>query len=509
MRGKPGSAGWLLQHELRLFWFGIASAKPGSAPRRPGSGAITVFAAAWIVLHGLAWLALRKLEIGLPQLAALLTVLLLGCATFMLSSAISSSVIALYERGDLDLLLSSPLPSRSIFTVRLAGVIAGTAGIYVFLAAPVAHAGLLLGQFQWLGLYPVVLGLATLCACVAVLMTLGLMRVIGARRTRVVAQLIGVLAGALLFILSQLYIQFIKESDGYRALGTWLANGPLGADSPVWLLGRAALGQPGPILALCALALLAFILTTRSTHRFFVRGLQQAASSSRVAKAGRKAVPGRFDRSLFVTIVVKEWRLLARDPHLISQVLLQLIYLLPLCLLVLRKSDFQLPSLGAGLTIMCASLTASLAWIVISAEDAPDLLRVSPAPRRTIRAAKVVAAVLPPLALVALPLLWTMVRTPLAGLGVAMSVLAAMTGAALIVMWCAKPGARSQFKSKSNFLANFLELFSNLCWGAVAWQLVTASQKAISGAAVIVTLLAAVGGLLMIGAAWLLRRPQD
>jgi hypothetical protein len=50
-----------------------------------------------------------------------------GLATFMLSSALKSSVLALFERGDLDLLLSSPLPSRSIFTVRLLGVAAGAA----------------------------------------------------------------------------------------------------------------------------------------------------------------------------------------------------------------------------------------------------------------------------------------------------------------------------------------------------------------------------------------------
>jgi ABC-2 type transport system permease protein len=509
MKGTPGSPLWLLQHELRLFWFGAAPAKAGNAPRRPGASAIAVFAVAWIVLHAVAWFLLRKLDAGLPQLAALLTLLLMGCATFMVSSAISSSVVALYERGDLDLLLSSPLSSRSIFTVRLAGIIAGTAGLYVFLAAPVAHAGVLLGQFQWLGLYPVVLGLAALCGCMAMLLTLGLIRLIGARRTRVVAQLIGVLAGALLFILSQLYAHFVQASEGYRALGGWLASGPLGADSPVWLLGRAALGEPKPILALCALALLAFFLTARSTHRFFVHGLQQAASSPRVARASGKALSARFDRRLFTTIVVKEWRLLARDPHLISQVLLQLIYLLPLCLVVFRDTGFQAPAVGAGLTIMCASLTASLAWIMISAEDAPDLLRVSPAPQRRIRLAKLAAAVLPPLAVIAVPLLWMMIRMPVAALVVAITTMAAMAGAALIVMWCAKPGARSQFKAKANFLVNFLELLSNLSWAAVAWQLVSASQKPMSPSAMVVTLLAALAGFLMIGAAWLLRRSQD
>src|SRR5687767_12876637 len=133
MRGRPGSAVWLLQHELRLFWFGTASAKAGSAPRRPGKTAVIVFALIWIALHATVWVLLRKFGAGMQMLGVLLTVLLLGATTFMVSSAIGSSVRVLYERGDLDLLLSSPLPSRSIFTVRLAGVIAGTAAIYLFL----------------------------------------------------------------------------------------------------------------------------------------------------------------------------------------------------------------------------------------------------------------------------------------------------------------------------------------------------------------------------------------
>lgn len=509
MKGRPGSAAWLLQHELRLFWFGASPAKTGSAPRRPGKASVVVFALAWIALHATAWYLLDKFSAGLPVLVALLTVLLFAATTFMVSSAIGTSVRVLYERGDLDLLLSSPLPSRSIFTVRLVGVVAGTAAIYLFMLAPVAHVGLLFGQFQWLGLYPVVLALATLGSCLAMLLTLGLIRLIGARRTRVVAQLIGVVAGALLFVLSQLYVRFLNDPAHHRALGKWLADGPLSADSPIWLLGRAALGEPGPALGLCVVAAAVFILTARSTHGFFVRGLQQAASSSRAPRESAKALTGRFDRSLFWTTVVKEFRLLARDPHLISQVLLQLVYLFPLCLLVFRDTGFQAPALGAGLTVMCASLTASLAWIVVLAEDAPDLLRVSPAPQRTIRMAKLTVAMLPPLALVAVPLVWMLVRMPLAGLVLACTVPTAMAGAVLIVMWCGKPGTRSQFQARASFLVNFLELLNNLCWGVVAWLLVTATREPISELATAAAMLAALAAVLTVGAGWLLRRRQE
>jgi ABC-2 type transport system permease protein len=96
-------------------------------------------------------------------------------------------------------------------------------------------------------------------------------------------------------------------------------------------------------------------------------------------QAGRRAgVP--FRRSLFDTVVVKEWRLIARDPHLISQVLLQLVYLAAAAVPDPAQERRRRAGVGAGLACCAASLTGSLAWIIVSAEDAPDLLQSSPAP---------------------------------------------------------------------------------------------------------------------------------
>jgi ABC-2 type transport system permease protein len=209
------------------------------------------------------------------------------------------------------------------------------------------------------------------------------------------------------------------------------------------------------------------------THRFFVHGLQQAAGSSRVRARPADALRFRFRGSLFDTIVIKEWRLIARDPHLIAQVLLQLVYLVPLLLPILR-GDATGPALGAGLTLLCSSLTGSLTWIVISAEDAPDLLLAAPAPRRTVQMAKLAAATMPPLLIVALPLLWQIVRAPLAGLLFAFTISAAVLSAGLIVLWTGRPAPRSDFKTraKGNFLSTMLELTSSLCWAGLGWLLV-------------------------------------
>jgi ABC-2 type transport system permease protein len=514
MKAPPGSSRWLLRHELRLAWYGAAINKGGR--RRMGWASVTVWAVAWLLLHVAAFAFLRKLGpdgVIDPMLAIPATVLLAAIATFMLSASLRASVMALFERGDLDLLLSSPLPSRSIFTVRLLGVIVAGAALYLFLFGPLVHVGVALGQFRWIGVYVALLTTATLTACLGMLLTLALVRLLGARRTRVVAQVLGAVAGALLFLLSQSYSMFSQAGDSGTAERTLrhLAEVPwLAPDSPLWLPGRAVLGEPLPALGMALVGIAAFTLTVLRTHRFFVHGLQEAAGSARVVGKPSGTMRLRFRRSLFDTIVAKEWRLIARDSHLLSQVLLQLVYLAPMLFLILRKNDAPGPAIGAGLALLCSSLTSSLAWIIVSAEDAPDLLYSSPAAGRTIKLAKLAASVMPPLLLVALPLLWLVVRAPLAGLLIGFVVVAAVLSAALIVSWQGKPAQRSDFKmrGKENFVCTVFESVNTLCWGGLGWLLVSLSAE--SGESAGSTALMAAGvlaaALLSLLLAWLMRK---
>jgi ABC-2 type transport system permease protein len=513
---RPGSALWLLRHEIRLFWFNMGpAASKGGARRHPGKLSIGVWLATWLVLHGVAFALLGRLDGASampPQLLRVATTGVLAASmTLMLSSGLKASVEVLFERADLDLLLSSPLPSISIFAVRLAGMVLGTAALYLFFLAPVAHVGLLLGQPQWLAIYPTIIGAAAIAASTAMLMTLGLVRTLGARRTRVVAQVLGALAGAFLFLVSQAFsvLSGGRDTDAATWLFQLLAPGAvLGPDSLAWLPGRAALGDPWPLLGLALLAACVVLLTVRITHGFFVHGLQQAASTARAA--ARAGAPRyRFGRSLMEVVIIKEWRLIVRDPHLISQVLLQLLYLLPACIPMFSAAGLSLAGIGAALTLLCGSLTASLAWIIISAEDAPDLLLASPASDRTIRYAKLAAAAMPALAIVALPLLWLLVRDPVAALLICFTVAASVLSSDLIVMWCGRRAVRGEFQArgKGNFLSGLFEMLSALAWGGLAFVLLTlrgagdqSPMMLLAGA------MALAAGLAVPGTAWLMRR---
>jgi ABC-2 type transport system permease protein len=265
---QPGSSLWLLRHELRLFWFSLSSGKAG-ALRRPAWRVLGGGLLVWLALHAGVFALLHAIGPtgGMPprQFVIAVSALLLSTFLFMLSSALKRSVETLFDRGDMDLLLSSPLPSRSIFTVKLAGMAFGVAALYLFFLAPFAHVGLLLGQLRWLALYPVLFALAVLAASLAMLLTLALVRVLGARRTRVVAQVVGALAGALLYLLSQAG-NLVAQSGGIAPTASARVMASLQSVDPgslLFLPARAALGDGAAVAAIAALGLLAGLLTVR------------------------------------------------------------------------------------------------------------------------------------------------------------------------------------------------------------------------------------------------------
>ncbi|MDB5962438.1 MAG: hypothetical protein JWP59_3732 [Massilia sp.] len=489
MNLRAGSALWLLRHELRLYFYRMGGAagkgkNAGKAKRGPSRSSLALIALALIGLHLFAYSVLAPSTNSAgsePSLAIGITALFAVAFSMMISQGLKGSIEVLFERGDLDLLLSSPLPSRSIFIVRLAAIVIGAASLYLLLLAPFAHVGLLLGRPRWLAIYPVVLGTAALAASLSMLLSLGLVRLIGIRRTRVAGQLLGAAVGALFFLLSQVYANSMGNTQQRLAdwMGRHLAPGSaFGPDSLLWLPGRAVLGDVMSIVVIGMLGVAAFALTAHFTHGFFVRGVQQAASVVKNAAAPAGGPIFRFGRGLALSVMLKEWRMIGRDPQLISQVLLQLLYLLPLCFMLVFKAKTVVPGVGASLTFLCTSLTTALAWLIIAAEDAPDLLRASPARAATVARAKLAAAIIPALLLVAAPLAWVGWRAPLSALLLALCVLGATLGAALVVRWCARPAARGDFRSRSkgNFVSNVFELCTGVSWAGLSWVALALAQ---------------------------------
>jgi ABC-type multidrug transport system, ATPase component len=108
---RPGSASWLLAHELRILWrsFGIRSRIIG------GLGVIFVVLAhvgGYFMVKG------RVLEMLLARSPGSAIVITVFVVLLVLSSAFGLAVRVLLERGDLELLLATPMPMTTIYGVR-------------------------------------------------------------------------------------------------------------------------------------------------------------------------------------------------------------------------------------------------------------------------------------------------------------------------------------------------------------------------------------------------------
>ena len=90
----------------------------------------------------------------------------------------------------------------------------------------------------------------------------------------------------------------------------------------------------------------------------------------------------------------KEWTLLARDPWLMSQTLMQILYLLPPALLLwvtFRSGAGAYVVLVPVVVMAAGQLAGGLAWLSISGEDAPDLVATAPITAGRILRAKIEA----------------------------------------------------------------------------------------------------------------------
>jgi ABC-2 type transport system ATP-binding protein len=114
-----GIGAWLLAAEVRLGLRGMAG-KRGGGRSKVALIIISIVAGAGVLFGGVSFgfLASRWPLPITPLSALIVDAACVVLFTLMLSQAINLAVQALYERGDLDLLLSSPLKPRVVLTVR-------------------------------------------------------------------------------------------------------------------------------------------------------------------------------------------------------------------------------------------------------------------------------------------------------------------------------------------------------------------------------------------------------
>ncbi len=416
----PGSIPWLMRHELRLYM--------RSGVLKGSSFAFLIFAE--ILLHVIAVavaLGVRAASAhGGPGMPAALPLLLVtgGLAfafIFMLSRGLNGIVQVLYTRADLDLLLSSPIAPDSIIGARM-GTVALTVTLEVALLAwPFANAFVLLGMFSWAKLYLLLPAIGMLSTSLGVVLALTLFRLLGPRKTRIVGQILAALIGMLIFLLTQL--PNLMRHGPQRGPGNYggfaaLLRADPGHLSAILAPARLVLSGYWPTVLFTLVCALLLLFTVHMLSGRFMRAATAVGSLGSGRAAPVSTRPLHFRGSMRWVLIVKELRLIRRDPLLIMQLLQQSIYMVPLCFVLWRQAaghggrvtagHGEVPWLWIMVILMSGTLATGLAWITIVAEDAPELLTAAPLTRAMVVRTKIEAALLPliPLWLVPLLVLW-------------------------------------------------------------------------------------------------------
>jgi len=501
MSAAAGTAFWFAQHESRLAWRDWLAMIAAGRRERLRKVAIGVIAFI-LFMHFVAyWMVGRYAAAAIDKQTLLaITGSVLLSWMLMISQAMESITRAFYTRSDLDLILASPADANKLFGVRIATVALGTTMMALPLAAPFIDVLIARGGWRWLGAYGLIVAMGAAATALAVGLTVALFRVLGAKRTRFVAQVVAALIGAAFVIGLQVAAILSYGTISRVAVlqsGTLLALAP-GIGSLLWWPARAALGDGLALFGVLATSLallgaaIAFVAPRFGEYAIAAAG----AGHSSVVRARRDAFRGRT--SPRGALRRKEWILLRRDPWLMSQSLMQMLYLVPPALMLWRSFDRgngALQLVVPVLVMAAGQLAGGLAWLAISGEDAPDLVATAPVRPRCILRAKI-EAVLGVVAVVFLPLVAVLaVASPWHALVAGGGIVIAAAAATAVQFWFRGQAKRSQFRRRqvSSRLATFAEAFSSIGWAAAA---------AVATASVWLAIAPAVLALMVLGGAW-------
>jgi ABC-2 type transport system permease protein len=467
---------WFVRHEVRLAWREwLAMMTGGRRKRNRALIGLLIFAA---VLHLPAYAVVgRFADLQLPldksSLIVLTATILLAWA-LMLSQAIESVTRVFYARADLDLIMSSPAKLTNIFSVRIAAIALSVTGMALLLSTPFVDVLASCGGLRWLAGFGVVVAIGMSASAMAIAITVLLFRLIGPSRTRLVAQIISAVIGAGFVIALQIaaILSYGTLSRFAVLTSDAAASFAPGSESIVWWPARAALGDGEVLLLLLAgsLLLLGTVMAIFSPR--FADTIVSVSANPAIVNRGPGARAFRAGTRQ-QALRWKEFVLLRRDPWLVSQSLMQLLYLVPPALLLWRSfadSSAALVLVTPVIVMAAGQLAGGLAWLTISGEDAPDLVVTAPLPVWRVTRAKI-EVVLIAIAVIFAPLVLALaLASPLQAAATAAGVIIAAASATAIQLWFRVQARRSQFRRRqtSSRLATFAEAFSSIGWAATA-----------------------------------------
>ncbi|WIY51811.1 permease [Devosia sp. YIM 151766] len=471
---KSASLLWFARHEFRLTWREWMAMMTGGKRTRLISwivGGTAVYG--FITL--IAWFAVRPWVTAGAVLDKQTLLVISGMGLLFwavtLSQALEAVTRVYYGRSDLDLILSSPTSSARVFAIRAGAVCLTTTALGALLISPLIFALALQAGWHWLSAYLLLAALAALSVAIAMALTRLLFQLAGPKRTRLLSQIVAGIVGAGFVIGIQ--AAAILSHEGFSRFAFFQSADLIAAapdeTSLLWLPARAAMGDLAAAALILAAALVVLGLAIAFIAPSYGRLATSAAGLSHISSQRRASGVSFAPTSQRRALRRKEWKLLQRDPWLLSQTLMQLLYLVPPALLLWVNY-------GAGegtffvvvpvLVMASGQLAGGLAWLAISGEDAHDLVATAPLLPATILRAKV-EAVLVVIAVILAPLLvfLAFASWPMALITACCAALASASATA-IQLWFRVTAKRSMFRRRqtASRAATLCEAFSSILW---------------------------------------------
>ncbi|MFI5015541.1 MAG: hypothetical protein ACHQAY_24660 [Hyphomicrobiales bacterium] len=467
MSFPPGSLAWLVAHDLRLSWRRFR----GMFRKLNLTATLGLILTAQLVFHliampAAAWFGRLEADADQTDYHAALAAGVLLVLSWVTAQALTGSTRALHARGELDIVLASPVAARNVVMARALSIAAEAITSVAILVAPVIDMNVIAGRSHWLAAYPVLVGAGLLGTAIGLSVAVGLFAVMGPRRARLVSQVAAALIGGG-FVLAVQVANLLPQSwrdEILAALGSDSWGDAFEHGSSLWLPVRAAAGDAPSLLVWGALSICVFGLVTSALGDRFAKIAIASAGMAAGPLVKRHRALRPFHGGAGRALRRKELLLIARDPWLISQIFLQIVYVLPIAVILLHgESTAGSVTLAAGpsIVVIASQLSGAFAWLAISGEDAPDLLTSAPLTRARIERGKIEAVAFPVAMIVALPLIWLAVLAPSAAAFALAFAAGAAVATACLNLWHPAPGRRGDMMRRHQ-QSRFIGLMEHL-----------------------------------------------
>ncbi len=484
----PGSTAWLAWHELRLQWRGSILGRAGGRWLVAG---IVVAIQALGLLFAMSLLRMGdRMHITDPLLSV--GIILGLTAALMMAQAVQRATEVLDGQADLGWLLSSPLPPRRILAVRLISVTFGVVFNWMLLVAPVANGLIFLGHTGAWRVYPVVASMALVATAVGFGLTFSLLRVLGTKRTRSVANGAATIIGASAFLTGQ--TRTLLSPQARDAL--WVAVMPLHGTAPTglgWWPARALLEGGWRLGALAVIGLSATALASLGLQQWFARGALAAMTPEPGRTADPNAAMRPFHAGIREALLRRDLLLLRRFPGLAGLSIYYMIYLLPAVVVLWRGGGDQSDRALAAAPVLTAG---ELARLFISAcvlgDDGRELVDTAPIPTGLVLRTKLAAAGIGVAAVMYVPVLCLALVMPTAVPAMVAGLLGVVLCNLMLGLWRPAPIRRTDLRRGQKGwggLVNVVGLFFSGAWSTATWFALRSSPWAALPAGLAVVLL--------------------